>query len=428
MAKDTRESLRNMIMYSVYVRNHSEEGNFKGVTKDLDRIKALGTDILWLMPIHPIGEINKKGTLGSPYSIEDYRGINNEYGSLEDFKELIDETHKRGMKIIIDVVYNHTSHNSVLFKEHPEWFYRKENGSTGNKVGDWTDIIDLDYKNKELWDYQIDTLKYWIKVGVDGFRCDVGSMVPIDFWIRARKEVKELKQDAVWLCESVDTDFVKYLRENNVLCHSDCEMYEAFDITYDYDTYRYFDRYLRGDITLEEYLEKKRTQDYIYPNNYVKLRFLENHDNPRAAYLIPEEIDLKNWTAFMFFEKGMPLIFGGQESMDSNLPNLFDRDLVNWKRENNIEEYIKKLVTIKRKEIFAVGRYDILKCKKDGVIEAQYSYKGSNLKGIFNVERRIGEYPINIADGTYKNLVTDKEVQVVNGNIRLSNEPIIIEY
>ena len=120
MAKDTNVSLRSKVIYSIYVRNHSEEGNFKGVIKDLDRIEDLGIDIIWLMPIHPIGQTNRKGSLGCPYSIEDYREVNPEYGNLEDFKLLIDETHKRKMKIIIDVVYNHTSHDSELLNEHPE--------------------------------------------------------------------------------------------------------------------------------------------------------------------------------------------------------------------------------------------------------------------------------------------------------------------
>ena len=217
MAKDTNVSLRSKVIYSIYVRNHSEEGSFKGVIKDLDRIEDLGIDIIWLMPIHPIGQTNRKGSLGCPYSIEDYREVNPEYGNLEDFKLLIDETHKRKMKIIIDVVYNHTSHASKLLNEHPNWFYRKKDGSVGNKVGEWSDIIDLDYNNKELWDYQVETLKYWIRLGIDGFRCDVAPLIPIDFWLKAREEVKVINEDAIWLSESVDQDFLLYLRGEGII-------------------------------------------------------------------------------------------------------------------------------------------------------------------------------------------------------------------
>lgn len=427
MAKDTDVSLRKQCMYSVYVRNHSESGSFKGVTKDLDRIRGLGVDILWLLPIHPIGEKNRKGRLGSPYSISDYRAVNPEYGTLEDFKELILETHKRGMKLMIDVVYNHTSHESVLWREHPEWFYKKPGGGPGNKVGDWTDIIDLDYSNKELWSYQIETLKYWAGIGVDGFRCDVAPLVPIDFWNQAREEVAKVKEEVLWLSETIDPYFLKYLRDNNVLAHSDCEIYEAFDMTYDYDTYKHFVEYLKGEKTLEEYLEKKRAQELIYPANYVKLRFLENHDNLRAAFLLPDCHNLKMWTAFIIFEKGMPLIYGGQEFKEVNTPSLFDRDLVALNNEKEFTCYLKNLIEMKKSDIFAYGNYDILKSNKNGVIEARYSYNGKTLVGIFNIENKIGEYPIDLKDGGYKNLVDGGEIEVMNGRFRLPQYPVILE-
>lgn len=427
MARNTDISLRKQTMYSVYVRNHSESGDFKGVTEDLDRIKDFGTDIVWLMPIHPIGMKNKKGELGCPYSICDYRTVNSEYGTLEDFKELIEETHKRGMKVMIDVVYNHTSHESVLWKEHPEWFYKKPSGGPGNKVGDWTDIIDLDYTNRDLWDYQIESLKYWVQLGVDGFRCDVAPLVPIEFWNLARVEVEKVREGVIWLSESVDPYFLKYLRENGVLAHSDCELFEAFDMAYDYDTYKYFVEYLKGEKTLEEYLEKKRAQEIIYPANYVKLRFVENHDNLRAAYLFKEEVDLINWTSFMFFEKGMALIYGGQEFKDTNTPSLFDKDLMALKTESKIGELLKHLSKLKKDDIFAYGNYEILKSKKLGVIEAQYNYEGRTMIGIFNVERKLGQYPIGLADGSYKNLVDGSTVLVKDNKFELMLSPVILE-
>lgn len=427
MTAETDIYLRSKVIYSIYVRNHSEEGNFKGVVNDLDRIKNLDPDIIWFMPIHPIGQVNKKGSLGCPYSIEDYRKVNPEYGTLEEFQQLIDEIHKRDMKVMIDVVYNHTSHESQLLKEHPEWFYRKEDGSVGNKVGDWADIIDLDYDNRELWDYQIDTLKYWVSLGIDGFRCDVGSFVPIEFWMRAREEVKEVNPDVIWLCESVEPEFLISMREQGVLCSSDSEIFQAFDISYEYDTYKFFRSYLEGNISLEEYLEKKRSQEYIYPANYVKLRFVENHDQPRAAFIFKEKTDLKNWTAFSFFEKGTVLVYAGQESRDYNCPSLFDRDLVNWDVDREYADYIKKLISIKKKDIFSYGNYRIFKSIKQGVIHAEYSYKDKKLTGIFNVERKIGKYNLELKDGIYINLIDDKNIEVTNGEIELSNFPIMFE-
>lgn len=141
MAKNTDIKLRDAVIYSIYVRNHTKEGTFRAIEPDLDRIKELGTDIIWFMPIHPIGVKNKKGTLGCPYANKDYRAVNPEYGTMEDFKSLVNLIHEKDMKCIIDVVYNHTSPDSVLVEEHPEFFYRKENGEMGNRVGDRKSVV-----------------------------------------------------------------------------------------------------------------------------------------------------------------------------------------------------------------------------------------------------------------------------------------------
>ena len=181
MAANTDPRLQNQVIYSIYVRNHTSEGTFRAVIPDLDRIRALGTDIIWLMPIHPIGVEGKKGTLGCPYANRDYRAVNPAYGTMEDFEALVREIHAHGMKCMIDVVYNHTSPDSVLYREHPEYFYRRPDGKPGNKLGDWADVIDLDYSNRGLWQYLTDTLVMWAGL-VDGFRCDVASFVPVEFW------------------------------------------------------------------------------------------------------------------------------------------------------------------------------------------------------------------------------------------------------
>ena len=162
MAQNTGTTCRNQVIYSVFVRAHTPEGTFQALRRDLPRIRDLGAGIIWLMPIHPIGETARKGTLGSPYAIRDYRAVNPEFGTLEDFRSLVDDIHRLGMGCIIDVVYHHTSPDSLLAREHPDWFYHREDGSFGNKVGDWSDIIDLDYTCRELWDYQIETLCYWL--------------------------------------------------------------------------------------------------------------------------------------------------------------------------------------------------------------------------------------------------------------------------
>ena len=143
MAKETRSALNNMTIYQVYVRNHGPNGTFKDVQADLERIQAMNVDVVYFMPIHPIGQLNKKGSLGCPYSIKDFRGINPEYGTEGDFQALVDDIHERGMKVMIDVVYNHTAHDAIYIEEHPEWYNRDANGKPFTTVPAWLDIIDI---------------------------------------------------------------------------------------------------------------------------------------------------------------------------------------------------------------------------------------------------------------------------------------------
>ena len=241
MAANTDPRLQNQVIYSIYVRNHTSEGTFRAVIPDLDRIRALGTDIIWLMPIHPIGVEGKKGTLGCPYANRDYRAVNPAYGTMEDFEALVREIHARGMKCMIDVVYNHTSPDSVLYREHPEYFYRGPDGKPGNKLGDWADVIDLDYSNRGLWQYLTDTLVMWAKL-VDGFRCDVASFVPVEFWLQARAAVADVNPDRVWLAETVHRSYGCLARRHGVYSASDGEVFRAFDLEYEYDVREVFDR------------------------------------------------------------------------------------------------------------------------------------------------------------------------------------------
>ena len=286
MASNTKAELQNQVIYSVYLRNHSREGSFRALIPDLDRIKALGTDIIWLMPIHPIGVKGKKGSLGCPYANRDYRSVNPEYGSMEDFKSLVEEIHRRDMKCIIDVVYNHTSPDSLLYEQHPDWFYRRSDGSPGNRVGDWTDVIDLDYGNRELWDYQIESLCFWAGI-VDGFRCDVASFVPLDFWIEAREAVEKVRPGCIWLAESVHLSFGSWARRSGLCCTRDSELFAAFDMEYEYDIRESFDRYLQGKLPLSAYTDMLNFQEAMYPANYNKLRFLEN--NKASIFTITRE-------------------------------------------------------------------------------------------------------------------------------------------
>ena len=358
MAKDTPVSLRQETLYCIFVRQFTKEGTFSAAERELDRVHALGTDIVWLMPIHPLGVKARKGLLGSPYAIRDYRAVNPEFGTLEDFIHFCGAVHDRGMKVMIDVVYNHTSPDSVLAAAHPEWFYHKPDGSFGNHVGDWSDIIDLDYDQKDLWRYQIDTLKYWAQ-WVDGFRCDVAPMVPLDFWLQARQEVAEIRPGCLWLSESSEPDFHVYLRSRGHCSHSDAEEYQAFDMCYEYDIYRDFLRALTDETALARYAEKLNLQESTFPENYVKLRYLENHDRSRSAFLIPDEKARRNWIVFNALKKGVMMIYNGQERSAAVKPDLFNADPIDWSGED-ISPLFRRLSEIRRDPVFAHG---IFRCR-----------------------------------------------------------------
>ena len=328
--QNTSKSLRNLVIYSIYVRNHTPQGTFRALEGDLARIKALGTDVIWLMPIHPIGKEGKKGSLGCPYSISDYRAVNPAYGTPDDFRHLVDAIHSLGMKCIIDVVYNHTSHDAVLRSRHPEFYWKNADGSFGNRFGDWADVYDLDYSNRDLWDYQTETLKSWASI-VDGFRCDVASLVPVEFWKHARKAVAEVNPSCLWLAETVHRSFVAAARKEGLEIWTDAQIYDAFDMEYQYDIHEKFMACFEGkipfDLALREYIDALNNQETIYPENYVKLRFVENHDNRRFAELCPDRARRMQWLRFMFFQKGPMMIYGGQEFSCTEVPSLFEKEV-----------------------------------------------------------------------------------------------------
>lgn len=425
MAKNTEISLRNKVIYSVYVRNHTSDGTFNAVADDLDRIKSLGTDIIWFMPIHPIGVKNKKGSLGCPYANKDYRTTNPEYGTMDDFKSLVEKIHAKGMKCIIDVVYNHTSPDSNLSVEHPEFFYRKPDGNFGNKVGDWSDIIDLDYSNKELWRYQIDSLVMWARI-VDGFRCDVASFVPVEFWKQAREAVAKVNPDCIWLAESVHSSFNVFSRKSGIYTASDYELFDAFDMEYDYDIREVFDKYLKGKTTLSNYMDMFNYQEAIYQQNYDKMRCLENHDQPRICHYVKNRSDLENYTAFLYFLKGSTLIYAGQEFGCDETPSLFDKDVFPRNTGIDLSNLFAKLDTIKKT---VLDDDDYFKADADDENDIAILERDNNKSkkvGIFSLKSKSADVKVDLPDGDYKNEISGETVTVSNGKVHCNGKAIII--
>ncbi len=422
MADNTPASLQNAIIYSVYVRAHTEEGTFLSIIPDLDRIRALGTDIIWFLPIHPIGVKGKKGSLGCPYANRDYRAVNPAYGTMEDFRTLCGEIHARGMKVMIDVVYNHTSPDAVLLDEHPEFYWRDENGEVGNKVGDWADVIDLDYRKSALWDYQIESLRMWAGL-VDGFRCDVAPFVPLEFWRRARAAVAEVNPDCIWLAESVHMSFGNYVRREGFPCARDTELFDAFDIEYQYDIWESFERVLDGEGSLREFCDMLNMQEALYRENYNKLRFLENHDQPRIAGRVSDERALDNLTAMLFFLKGATLLYAGQEFSCAHTPSLFEKEV--FPRDGrDLSAALARLA--KFKHAFLGGGFFTARAYDERALAVmERSGIGLRAVGVFSLRGESGPVTVDVPDGEYPEWVRGGRVLVKNGQVFSAGEPLI---
>ena len=424
MARNTDPKLQQQVMYSIYVRSHTPEGTFRAVIPDLDRIRALGVDLIWLMPIHPIGVQGKKGTLGCPYANRDYRTVNPAYGTMEDFRALVDAVHARGMKLLIDVVYNHTSPDSVLWREHPEFFYKRPDGRPGNRVGEWTDVIDLDYSVPALWDYQIETLRFWAGI-VDGFRCDVASLLPEPFWRMARAAVAPVNPRCIWLAETVHTGFGNLCRREGLAAARDVELYDAFDLEYEYDVRETFDGFLAGRLPLSAWTDALNFQEAIYPVNYNKLRFLENHDQPRIASLIPDPAALESFTALLYFLKGATLLYAGQEFADTHRPSLFEKEPIDRGTGRDLSPLLRRLYEIKRTE-FAPDDWFVAAAddEKRIAVLRRGGARGQTL-GVFPLGGEGGEVAAEIPDGEYAELISGGRVSVKNGKIRCGGRPLI---
>ncbi len=428
MSKETNPNLENQMIYSVFVRNHSPEGTFDQVIDDLDRIRDLGTDILWLMPVCPIGKECRKGKDGSPYAIADYREINPAFGTWDDLKRLTEEAHKRDMKVIVDVVFNHTSPDSRLRQEHPEWFYHDENGNPVSIVEEWSDIIDLDYSNPELQDELVDTLRQFAGV-VDGFRCDVASRIPVSFWKKARAACEEVHPGMIWLAESCHLPFIKFVRDCGRPGENDSSLYEAFDILYDYDTFPELQAIFEDNGPIQDWVDALIDQEASLPVNAIKLRNLENHDHDRIAKYIKDPLLWKNWMAMLFTLRGTPLIYHGQELRESHRPSIFDQDPIDWSRLSEKESqeasaWISNLSRIHH-ELFtplAVINYEaddkqhILDITRDG-------YTAFFLLDQPESDRITISYP----NGTYENLFDHKQIHIVDHQAAKEDFPLLLK-
>ncbi len=307
---------RDASVYEVNVRQFSEDGTFNAVEAELDRLKTLGVDILWLMPIHPIGGKNRKGPMGSYYAVKDYYDVNPEFGTMKDFESLVAAIHDKDMQIIIDWVPNHSSWDNALTETHPE-FYMKD--SVGNFVSpfDWTDVIRFDYENSELRQYMIDAMKFWVaEKNIDGFRCDVAHMVPVSFWEELKPVLDSIKP-VFMLAESDQPE----LNET------------AFDATYDWKFHHIMNEIGKGNANATAVREHFEWVDSVYPSDSYLLQFTSNHDENSWAGTVFDRYGqgAKAFAVLSFTVPGMPLIYNGQEVGLDKMLEFFTKDPINWK-------------------------------------------------------------------------------------------------
>ena len=423
MAIDTPLSHRNLVLYSIFVRNHGPNGTFRDVERDLPRIRNLGVDVIWFMPIHPIGLPNRKGSWGSPYSIQDYRAVNPDYGTREDFARLIERAHGLGLKVMIDVVYNHTAHDSVLVHAHPEYFHQDAEGRPVTTVPEWSDVIDLKHPHPDLTAYLIETLQGWAEFGIDGFRCDVASLIPLEFWLQARRAVAQVKPGVIWLAEAVHAGFVSHRRAQGLCGLSDSEIYEAFDLTYDYDIWPVWQLAVQGKIPVRRYVEMLRFQDSIYPENFVKMRCVENHDQARIMRLASSPRQAVAWTGFAAFNRGAFLIYAGQESASRHTPSLFEIDKVEW-GDYSLQPLLTRLAKLKKDPAMMNGKFVI--AHSDPALQAAWVLPRHSLYGVFNVSGKQGYVLTSLPDGNYPDVLTDDTVSVRGGKMLLPESLAIL--
>ena len=325
---------KNLSIYQVNTRQFSKSGTFAEVEKQLPRLKELGAGIVWLMPIHPIGNVERKGTLGSPYSVLDYRDVNPEFGTREDLRSLVARAHELGLYVILDWVANHTAHDHPWAVKHPAYYHKNKDGSFINPGG-WIDVIHLNYASDELRREMLSAMRYWVEeFDIDGFRADVAGMVPMDFWAIARTELNRIRP-IFMLAEDQGPEF-----------HRD-----AFDMTYSFAGLRLLHQVAsgkRGVGALHHHLAAERKQGY--PDSAYRMLYTTNHDLNSWNGTVFERFGDAAEAAMVFccVHRGMPLIYNGQEAGLDHRLAFFEKDEIKWK-EHRFRDIITRLLHLKQR-------------------------------------------------------------------------------
>jgi glycosidase len=319
-------------VYEVNVRQYTPEGTFNAFAKHLPRLKDMGIQVLWFMPITPISEKDRQGTLGSYYAIKNYKETNPEFGTIHDFKGLVHEAHEQGLKVIVDFVANHTGNDHHWLTDHPEFYVPGENGEALHPHG-WSDVSQLNYDNQEVWKNMIDVLKFWIKeCDIDGYRCDMAHLVPLDFWIEAKKKVSKLKDNLFWLAECEEPEY-----------------HQVFDASYTWRWMHASEEFYHQKMNLQSLITVLYKSVTEFPCDALRLYFTSNHDenswNGTEYEKYGEAAQL--FAVFSCTWNGIPLIYSGQELPNRKRLKFFEKDQIDWNGNIELHTFYKTLLTLR---------------------------------------------------------------------------------
>lgn len=379
------ERAKDMVIYEVNIRQYTPEGTFKAFAEHLPRLQDLGVDILWVMPIQPIGVKNRKGELGSYYSIQDYTAINPDHGTLDDFKNLVSEAHKRNMIVILDWVGNHTAFDHEW--TNIEGYHNVD--SLGNVTfpegTDWTDVADLNYENMDMQNDMIQEMKWWVtEADIDGFRCDVAGFVPMEFWNRAKDSldvVKDLFMLAEW---------------------DEPKMHSAFHMTYGWGMHHYMNEVAKGEKNADSLVAFTNKDNARYGEKAIRMNFTTNHDENSWNGTVFERFGEghKAYAVYAFTVQGMPLIYSGQEAgLDWRL-SFFGKDSIDWS-DIKYQDFYSTLVDLKKANPALYngeygGEITFIPTENPKVIAYSRSKDNNNVTVIINLSDK--EQKVNISN------------------------------
>lgn len=328
------EWVYDAVIYEVNTRQYTPEGTFGAFSEHLPRLQELGVDILWFMPIQPIGEEDRKGTLGSYYSIKDYTDVNSEFGTLADFKAVVKQAQELGMRVILDWVANHTSRDAVWVESHPDWYVRDSLGNL-NVMYDWTDIAQLNYAVPEMREAMIEAMVFWIReTGIDGFRCDVAGELPVDFWVAAKDSLIKLDSDIFLLAEAEKPE----LNES------------VFDAYYAWDFHHKMNSVAQGKEPVDSLRASLQRMNNRFPSHAIPMYFTSNHDENSWHGTEFERMGeaIRSFAVLTYMLPGIPLIYSGQEVGLNRRLKFFEKDLIEWEDKGGFSAFYKELNSFKK--------------------------------------------------------------------------------